>query len=98
MKKDEEERPFSELTRAERRAKARKLLFGTDKDEYIGNMWGWRFSFLSFMGLIVVGLLALYGVYTGKIDPQRMKEESATPLFQTPQIERPHRAVKDSLK
>ena len=98
MQKEDDERPFSELSRAERRAKARKLLFGTEKDEYIGNMWGWRFSTFSFIGLILVGLLAFYGVYTGKIDPQKIKDDSATPVFQTPKIERPHQAVKDSLK
>lgn len=98
MEKEDDERPFSELSRAERREKARKLLFGTYKDEYLGNMWGWRFSLFSFIGLVLVGLLALYGVYTGKIDPQKMKEESATSVFESPQIERPQQGVKDSLK
>jgi hypothetical protein len=98
MQKEDDERPFSELSRAERRAKARKLLFGTDKDEYIGNMWGWRFSFFSFIGLVLVGLLAWYGIYTGKIDAEKMKEDSGTSIFQTPEIERPNSAVKDSLK
>lgn len=98
MKKEDDERPFSELSRAERRTKARKLLFGTHKDEYLGNIWGWRFSLFSFIGLITVGLLAFYGVYTGKIDPQKMKDESATSVFQTPTIKRPNQVVKDSLK
>lgn len=98
MKKEEDERPFSELSRAERRAKSRKLLFGTTKDEYLGNLWGWRFSAFSFIGLILVGLLALYGVYSGNIDPNRMKEESATPIFANPGTKRPNQVVKDSLK
>jgi hypothetical protein len=98
MEKEDDERPFSELSRAERRAKARKLLFGTQKDEYLGNIWGWRFSAFSFIGLILVGLVALYGVYTGRIDPQKMKEDSGTSVFVSPKIERPNQAVKDSLK
>lgn len=98
MEKEDDERPFSELSRAERRAKARKLLFGTDKDEYLGNIWGWRFSAFSFIGLILVALVTLYGVYTGQIDPQKMKEDSGTSVFVSPKIERPNQAVKDSLK
>lgn len=81
MDTDDDKRPFIELTRAERRARARKILFGNEKDEYIGNMWGWKFSFFSLIGLLLVGSLAMYGVYTGQIDLQKLEDDNS--IFQT---------------
>ena len=34
-----------------------------DESEYIGNIWGWKFSFIS-LGIIVVMLLIMYFRYT----------------------------------
>lgn len=97
MKEEKDERPFSELSRAERREKARKLLFGGNSNEYMGNIWGWRFSLFSFIGLALVGLLAFYGIYTGKIDTQKLQEED-TSIFQPVTPQRPASGVKDTLK
>ena len=64
MAKDDDKRAFIELSKKERRDKARKLVFGDFKDEYMGNIWGWKFSIISFIGLLLVGGLAFYGIYT----------------------------------
>lgn len=98
MKEEKDERPFSELSRAERRAKARKLLFGDQPDGYMGNIWGWRFSLFSFIGLVIVGLLAGYGIYTGKIDMKELEKEGQESLFNAPQPTRPNSIVNDTLK
>jgi len=95
MNTDDDKRPFIELTRAERRARARKIVFGNVKDEYLGNMWGWKFSFFSFVGLFLVGSLAIYGVYTGKIDLQKLEDESPSTIFESAN---PHLQKQDSTK
>lgn len=98
MEKEKDERPFIELSRKERLAKARKLIFGEFEDEYIGNMWGWKFSLFSFIGLMLVGGFAIYGVYTGQIDLDKLEEEDASGLFQNqnPHLNKP--VVPDSLR
>lgn len=98
MKEEKDERTFSELSRTERRAKARKLLFGDAPDEYLGNIWGWRFSLFSFIGLVIVGLVATYGIYTGKIDTNELNKEGGESLFQSPTYTRPNHTVNDTLK
>ncbi|MCH2023468.1 MAG: hypothetical protein MK207_13415 [Saprospiraceae bacterium] len=81
MGKDDDKRPFIELSKKERKEKARKLLFGDFKDEYMGNIWGWRFSIISLIGLLLVGGLAFYGIYTGKIDPSQFNKDNESSLF-----------------
>lgn len=98
MKKEEDERPFIELTRKERRDKARKMVFGEFKDEYLGNIWGWKFSSFSFIGLALVGLLALYGIYTGKIDLQKLDKEESSTVLENPNPYLEDKPVKDTLK
>ena len=98
MDQEKDERPFSELSRAERREKARRMLFGAPPEGYMGNIWGWRFSLFSFVGLALVGLLALYGVYNGKIDTQRLKQESSQSIFQVAPPTEQNQGVKDTLK
>lgn len=97
MANEKDERPFSELSRAERREQARKMLFGNSSDEYMGNIWGWRFSLFSFVGLLLVGALAFYGAYTGKIDMNQQLRESERSSFQQQPLERPKTGVKDTL-
>lgn len=98
MEKEDDKKEFIELSRKERRARARKLIFGDFEDEYMGNIWGWKFSFFSLIGLLLVGGLAMYGIYTGKIDLKKMKEDNQSSVLQqhNPHLEKT--PVKDSLK
>jgi hypothetical protein len=97
MPKEDDKRDFIDLTRKERRDKARKLIFGDFKDEYLGNMWGWKFSFISFIGLLLVGGIALYGIYTGKIDVSNQGNDARSSIFQNTNAHLEKQAVKDSL-
>jgi hypothetical protein len=98
MEKEEDKRPFIELSRKERREKARKRIFGDYKDEYLGNIWGWKFSKFSFIGLTLVGGLAFYGIYTGKIDLQKLNEEEPASVLEHPNPYLDKTPVKDTLK
>ena len=82
MSDKKDERPFIELIRKERLNKARQLVFGDQKDEYMGNIWGWKFSLFSFIGLLIIGIVAYFAIKNGRIDPY--KEE---PIFQNKVIE-----------
>lgn len=90
-----DDKKFIELSKEERKEKSRKLLFGDHKDEYLGNIWGWKFSLISFIGLFIVGALAFYGIKTGKIDPEELDKENPS-IFSTMQ-ERQTDSKKDSL-
>lgn len=72
---ENDKREFSELTKEERRARVRKYFFGTSKDEYMGNIWGWKFSIISLGIILFFSALALYGIYTGKIDLKKVQEQ-----------------------
>ncbi|MFT5646536.1 MAG: hypothetical protein ACI976_001218 [Aureispira sp.] len=98
MKKREKERPFIELSRKERREAARKRIFGDYKDEYLGNIWGWKFSRFSFIGLALIGGLAFYGIYTGKIDLQKLNETEPASVLENPNPYLDKTPVKDTLK
>lgn len=98
MKEEEDKRPFSELTKEERRARTRKLVFGEDGDKYMGNIWGTKFSMISLVGLSLVSLLAFYGIYTGKIDLKELEKENASSVLENPNPHLYRKPVKDSLK
>ncbi|WMX16404.1 MULTISPECIES: hypothetical protein [unclassified Aureispira] len=98
MEKEEDERPFIELSRKERRDRARKMIFGDFKDEYLGNIWGWKFSTFSFIGLALVGAVAFYGIYTGKIDLNKLDKEEPASVLENPNPHLKEAAVKDTLK
>jgi hypothetical protein len=98
MKEEDDKRSFSELSKKERREKARKLVFGDFKDEYMGNIWGWKFSMYSFVGLVLVGSLAFYGIYTGKIDLSKAEEDAANSVLQNSNPYLQKATVNDSLK
>ncbi|CAA6827747.1 MAG: Unknown protein [uncultured Aureispira sp.] len=98
MGKEEDKRPFIELSRKERREKARKLIFGDYEDEYLGNIWGWKFSRFSFIGLLLIGGLALYGIYTGKIDLQELDAKEPSSVLENPNPYLDKTPVKDTLK
>lgn len=98
MEKEEDKRPFIELSRKERRERARKKIFGDYEDEYLGNIWGWKFSRFSFIGLALVGGLATYGIYTGKIDLQKLNAEEPSSVLVNPNPHLDKVPVKDTLK
>ena len=98
MKEEEDKRPFIELSRKERRDKARKMVFGDYEDEYLGNIWGWKFSKISFIGLVLIGGLAFYGIYTGKIDLQKLDQTEPSSVLESPKPYPDKRLVKDTLK
>ena len=98
MKEEDDKRSFSELSKKERREKARKLVFGDFKDEYMGNIWGWKFSMYSFVGLVLVGSLAFYGIYTGKIDLSKAEEDAANSVLHNTNPYLQKATVNDSLK
>lgn len=64
------------LTRKERREKALDQMFGKDRKEYMGNIWGWKFSILSLVGILAVLLFATIGVMTGNIDLEKQRMET----------------------
>jgi hypothetical protein len=98
MKKEEDNRPFIELSRKERRDKARKFIFGDYEDEYLGNIWGWKFSKFSFIGLTLIGGLAFYGISTGKIDLKKLNETEPSSVLENPNPYLDKSPVKDTLK
>lgn len=98
MEKEDDQRPFIELSRKERRERARKIIFGDYKDEYLGNIWGWKFSTFSFIGLILIGGLAIYGISTGKINLQKLDNDSPSSVLQNSNPHTKKEAVKDTLK
>ena len=83
-------------TRKERREKAMDQMFGKNRKEYMGNIWGWKFSILSLVGILAVILFATIGVMTGNIDleQQRLETNPGKQLEQT-RILQPN---KDTLK
>jgi len=98
MGKEEDKRPFIELSRKERRDKARKMVFGDYEDEYLGNIWGWKFSRFSFIGLALIGGLAFYGIYTGKIDLDELNKNESNSVLENPKPYLEKTSVKDTLK
>jgi hypothetical protein len=51
----------------ENEPKKRYSIFG-DNPEYLGNIWGWKFSFISLVIILFFTALVLYGHFSGKID------------------------------
>jgi predicted MFS family arabinose efflux permease len=60
---------------------SKKSIFPEQKDEYLGNMWGWKFSFVGLALLLL--MLLLMGIRYYQIngdsagDPIEMKEVEA---------------------
>ncbi len=94
-RKKEDEVEFSKLSKKERRIAAQKLLFGEFEESERGNIWGKKFSLFSLIGLTIVGIVAIFAVQTGKIDPQNLPADE--PSFYQKMLER-DQVVKDTLK
>jgi hypothetical protein len=55
------------LKRQEMREKAMDMMFGKNRHVYEGNIWGWKFSIISLIGLLLIVSFAAIGVATGNI-------------------------------
>ena len=53
--------------RQEMREKAMDMMFGKNRQQFEGNIWGWKFSMISLIGLLLIVLFAGIGVATGNI-------------------------------
>lgn len=91
-KKEEPEK----LSKQEMRKKAMDQMFGKNRKEYMGNIWGWKFSILSLIGILVVIGFAAIGVMTGNIDLEKQRIET-NPTKQLEQTRLPQQN-KDTLK
>ncbi len=47
---------------------SKRLTNEEDNDEYIGNMWGWKFSLFGLFLIVFMSALTWYGHKTGKVD------------------------------
>ncbi len=90
--------PEKPLSRKERKEQALDRMFGKDRKEYIGNMWGWPFSILSLVGLSLVALFMMIGVWTGNIDLTKQQQLETRPgeLLKQTRLEKP-KVDKDTL-
>lgn len=95
-KKSQDEQ--NKINKKAQKEKAMDEIFGPNRGEYLGNIWGWKFSFISLIGILLIGMLAIYGKVTGKIDfDQQMIQKPSEHIKQNS----PHfnkSLVKDSLK
>ena len=46
---------------------AMDMMFGKNRHQYAGNIWGWKFSLLSLAGLLIIVAFASIGIATGNI-------------------------------
>ncbi len=97
MKQDKEKIEFSKLTKKERREYARKMVFGEPSEEYMGNIWGTKFTLFSLVGLLIIGCFAAYAVVTGRFDPDAAEEETPYYFLNKAAEEREKNVVKDTL-
>lgn len=98
MNKKKSEDEQAKINKKAQKEKALDEIFGPNRDEYLGNIWGWKFSFISLIGLLLVGMLAVYGKMSGKIDfdQQLIHKPSDHIQKNSPHFNKP--LVKDSLK
>jgi uncharacterized BrkB/YihY/UPF0761 family membrane protein len=54
--------------RKENQEKAMDMMFGKNRHIYAGNIWGWRFSIISLIGIMVVVIFMIIGIVSGKIN------------------------------
>lgn len=82
---DEEEKQKREELKAKRKAMREEALdqmFGKNRKEPVGNIWGWKFSLVGLAFLFTISSIVGYGLYTGKIDiDKEMSKDNRHPFF-----------------
>ncbi len=81
------------LSVKERREQVLDQIFGKNRKEYQGNIWGWRFSILGGIFILFTAAFATYGTYQGWIRWDDQPER--TGIFKKSE---PASSKKDSLK
>ncbi len=54
-------------------------------DEYIGNIWGWKFSFIGLFFILMTLGLMYYGQKSGKVDYFKEPTPQSTPAVDSSQ-------------
>ncbi len=54
--------------RKENQEKAMDMMFGKNRHIYAGNIWGWRFSIISLIGILLVVIFMIIGIMSGNIN------------------------------
>jgi hypothetical protein len=54
--------------RIENQEKAMDMMFGKNRHIYAGNIWGWRFSIISLLGILLVVVFMIIGIMSGNIN------------------------------
>ncbi len=62
--------------RIENREKAMDMMFGKNRHLYAGNIWGWKFSMLSLIGISAVIIFMVIGILTGNINLNNQVQEA----------------------
>jgi hypothetical protein len=79
MKQDTNNQDPKELAKQKRREnqeKAMDMMFGKDRHIYAGNIWGWKFSIISLIGISVVVVFMIIGIVTGNISLNNQIQEA----------------------
>ncbi len=58
---------MGQLSRQERRERALDQIFGANRNEYMGNIWGWKFSLFGFVFILFAAIFAYVGTKRGLI-------------------------------
>lgn len=67
---------ISRKKRLENREKAMDMMFGKNRHEYAGNIWGWKFSMISLIGIGVVVIFMIIGILSGNINLSDQVEQA----------------------
>jgi uncharacterized membrane protein len=90
LKNTENPKEIFKKKRLENQEKAMDMMFGKNRHEYAGNIWGWKFSMISLIGIGVVVIFMIIGILSGKINlndqveqAKEAQEEKKTALERT---------------
>ena len=61
-------REQSRQKRRENQEKAMDMMFGKNRHVYAGNIWGWKFSIISLIGILIVVVIMIIGIVSGNIN------------------------------